>query len=567
MEKISIYQVFTRLFGNTNSTGKIHGSSSENGVGKMSHFTTKALYEIKKLGITHIWYTGIIEHARCEGNSDIGIAAGNPKIIKGRAGSPYAITDYYDINPDIAEKPENRMQEFEQLVERTHNAGMKVIIDFVPNHVAREYKSDIFPERNFGINDDVTKSFSPKNDFYYIPGHNLVLPDNIGTILTNDGFVEYNEFPAKATGNDQFSAYPEKNDWYETVKLNYGVDYSNGNYGHFSLTPPLWNKMVDILLYWASKNIDGFRCDMVEMVPVEFWEYAIAKVKKQYPDVKFYAEVYNPNLYNSYIYKGGFDYMYDKVGLYDSIKAITCYGSPVSLITNCWQSLHGIDKHMLRFLENHDEQRFASRFFTGDVHLTLPAMLVSALLHQGPVMTYFGQEVGEPALGETGYSGDDGRTTIFDYFHVPEHIKWVNNHKFDGGDLSSEQKELRNIYKQILNYSISNEAIAKGDFYDLMWCNSFENPGAKHFVYAFMRYSVTQRVLVVTNFDRHNNYPIILKIPDNALELMGLSENEQIVLKSALFDANEIIVSYEELKNRGIWLNIRNASGLVFSIE
>lgn len=74
----------------------------------------------------------------------------------------------------------------------------------------------------------------------------------------------YKEYPAKATGNNRFDAYPNINDWYETVKLNYGIDYQNGNTPHFNPIPDTWTKMLDILLFWAGKNIDGFRCDMAE---------------------------------------------------------------------------------------------------------------------------------------------------------------------------------------------------------------------------------------------------------------------------------------------------------------
>ncbi len=567
MQKISIYQVFTRLFGNTLSLGEPYGDAAENGVGKMNDFSPKALQEIKDLGISHIWYTGLIEHARCAGNPDLGIPAGHPKVIKGRAGSPYAISDYYDINPDLAVNPARRMEEFEALVQRTHTADLQVIIDFVPNHVAREYHSDQKPETDFGLHDDTTLAFSHRNDFYYLPGESLQLPEEAGTLLETDRVAPFRENPAKATGNDRFSARPEINDWYETVKLNYGIDYLNGQSRHFEPRPPLWDKMLAILRFWAEKGVDGFRCDMVEMVPVEFWAYAIAEVKKRFPHIRFYAEVYNPALYAAYIRQGGFDYLYDKVGLYDTVKNILCHQQPASAITHCWQQLGGLDAHMLRFLENHDEQRFASPYFTGDTQLAVPAMMVSAYLHQGPIMTYFGQELGEPAAGENGFSGDDGRTTIFDYYHVPELQKWVNKGRFDGGLLSEEQQGLRAAYQKILRFAVEEEAIAEGAFYDLMWVNTFEQEAQQRDIYAFLRYTPTQRLLITVNFSRDTNHQVVLKVPDDALEAMGLHCKDTLSLQGRLFDEREMQVDRVEWSQRGLWLLLPASSGCVLEIR
>ena len=122
-EKKVVYQVFTRLFGNTNSTNKPWGTLEENGVGKFEDFTDKALKEIKELGVTHIWYTGVLHHAMVTDYTEFGISNDDPDVVKGRAGSPYAVKDYYNVDPDLAVNPENRMQEFEDLTARTHKAG------------------------------------------------------------------------------------------------------------------------------------------------------------------------------------------------------------------------------------------------------------------------------------------------------------------------------------------------------------------------------------------------------------------------------------------------------------
>ncbi|MEO0334141.1 MAG: alpha-amylase family glycosyl hydrolase, partial [Bacteroidota bacterium] len=385
--------------------------------------------------------------------------------------SPYAIKDYYDVNPDLAENVGNRMAEFEALVQRTHAQGLKVIIDFVPNHVARSYQSDAKTENveDFGAGDDTNQAFSSDNNFYYIVGEPFQVPaeyQSLGdhSFPTKDGKFEEN--PAKATGNDQFTAQPSVNDWFETVKLNYGVDYLNGHQTHFDPIPSTWHKMLDILLYWSGRSVDGFRCDMAEMVPVEFWHWVIPQVKEVYPNIVFIAEIYNPDQYRNYIDTGSFDYLYDKVQLYDTLRAVIEERGSVHHLPDIWQFLRDKNRNMLRFLENHDEQRIASRFFGNDPHRAKSAMVVSALWHTGPVMVYFGQEVGEPAEGESGFSGDDGRTTIFDYWGVPEHQKWVNDGQFDGGQLSEEQQELRAFYQELLNLA-QEEAIRTGYFYDL----------------------------------------------------------------------------------------------------
>src|SRR6185312_2079766 len=289
--KLIIYQLLPRLFGNTNQRNKYYGSIEENGSGKFNDISDKALQKFREMGLTHIWYTGVIEHATMTDYSKFGIKPDDPDVVKGRAGSPYAINDYYDVDPDLAVDVNNRMGEYEALIKRTRDTGLKVIMDFVPNHVARTYNSDKKPEgvRDFGADDDNTKAFSPTNDFYYTPGQAFVVPK--GYNAGGDGFTsplkdgKFDENPAKATGNDKFTSTPSMNDWFETVKLNYGVDYLDNRKTYFDPVPPLWHKMLDILSFWSAKGIDGFRCDMVEMVPVEFWGWVTGRLKANHPDI------------------------------------------------------------------------------------------------------------------------------------------------------------------------------------------------------------------------------------------------------------------------------------------
>ena len=510
MEKIIIYQIFTRLYGNRNETRKPGGSIEENGCGKLNDFTPAVLRQLKAMGVSHVWYTGVIRHATMTDYSEQGIPRQHPAVVKGRAGSPYAITDYYDIDPDLAVNVSQRMEEFEQLVERTHKAGLKVIIDFVPNHVARQYKSISKPAgvRDLGEDDNAELGFDPQNNVYYCPGQRFTPYFD----LYHGETEPYMEEPAKATGNDCFHNAPGKNDWYETVKLCYGVDYYAGRVGHFDPIPDTWLKMTDILLFWAAKGIDGFRCDMAEMVPAEFWAYATAKVKAAHPGLVFIGEVYNPGEYRHYL-ASGFDYLYDKVGMYDTMFQVIRGQQSTQAITGAWQQTDDIGAHMLYFLENHDELRIGSDFFAADGRKAVPALVVNALMQRNPFMVYAGQEYGERGMEQEGFSGHDGRTTIFDYWSVGTLCRAAAK------KLTAEEKQLADTYKKVLTIARKEKAVVEGAFYDLMYVN----PDC-HRQYMFLRRaSKTSQLLVVANFD-DNDATVSVNIPRHAFEFLNMSE-------------------------------------------
>ena len=512
--KIVIYQVFTRLYGNHNVTRTEDGTITENGCGKLNDFTPKSLKAIKEMGVSHIWYTGVIRHASQTDYTQYGIPRQHAAVVKGKAGSPYAITDYYDIDPDLAENVEQRMQEFEALVERTHKAGLKVIIDFVPNHVARQYHSICKPKgvKDLGEEDNPQNGFDPQNNFYYCPGQRF----HPYFDLYHGEAEEYYEEPAKATGNDCFHNAPGMNDWYETVKLNYGVDYYAGGVGHFNPIPNTWDKMTEILLFWAAKGVDGFRCDMAEMVPAAFWHWATDKVKYRYPECVFIGEVYNPGEYRNYL-GAGFDYLYDKVGMYDTVRSVICNQQSAHAITGAWQQTDDIKQHMLYFLENHDEQRVASDFFAGDGRKGIPGLVVSALLQQNPLMIYFGQEYGERGMDKEGFSGCDGRTTIFDYWSVDTMVRAANR------KYTIREKYIYDMYCKVMTLAQKEKAITQGEMFDLMYAN-----GHLQRQYAFIRKHGTEAILVIANFADQAT-TVNVNIPAHAFDYLGLSEkNAQV---------------------------------------
>lgn len=502
MSKCVIYQLLPRYFSNQTPDPVPHGTRERNGCGTLDGLTDQALEAIRALGVTHVWLTGVLEHATKTDHTRYGIPLDHPAVVKGQAGSPYAIKDYYDVAPDLAVDPTQRLNTFRALIGRCHARGLKVLIDFVPNHVARCYHSDqcVTGMRDLGADDNPEHAFDPSNNFYYLPGQALELQ-----VDAYAGWeTPYTEFPARVTGNDCFSNRPGPNDWYETVKLNYGVDYGTGQ-TQIEPTPSTWFKMLDILLYWAGMGVDGFRCDMAEMVPVDFWHWAIQRVRQAHPDLLFVAEVYQPEHYRAYIDKGGFDYLYDKVGLYDTLRAVIEGKRPASDLSGCWQSVNDILPHMLYFLENHDEQRIASDFFASDALKGFPGMLVASALHTNPVLVYAGQEWGERGMYAEGFSGLDGRSTIFDYWSLKTLAGWNNGGRWDGegAGLTPKNRHLKAHYQTLLNAVLHEKALSEGRFFDLTYAN-LNHPGFNpQTQFAWFRKAGREHVLVVANFGDH----------------------------------------------------------------
>lgn len=522
-----------RLWGNSVTEPEHNGSIEKNGTGRFTDIGKADLDYIKWLGCSHVWFTGVIRHStQC---SSAGCTASHPQFVKGKAGSPYAICDYYDVNPYLAENPDDRMAEFRQLVSRTHEAGLKVIIDFVPNHVARDYGRTCMTEGHpvLGAEDDKTVHWKAENDFIYYPGEALVLPGSCPA-----GTEPYKEMPAMATGNNCYSPAPGINDWYETVKINY-CDFHTGT----------WDKMLDIVGFWASMGVDGFRCDMVELVPPQFMTWLIKEVKKKYPSVIFIAEVYKKDQYWQYVREVGFDLLYDKSGLYDTLRTIVEKntnddGMPVELwqsatgITRNWQFLGDMQPYMLNFLENHDEQRFGSDFFGGDASRTFAPLYVSLLLNTAPFMIYFGEEVGERGMDEEGLSGKDGRTTIFDWWSIASvrrlrkliasgEYRTLDVQKLQAAGLEGKEAEIFCRFAETVRFAASDEAVSKGTTYDLCYCNMCSEGFDRNRHFVFLRDFEDHTLLVAANFSG-KPAKMQIKIPQHAFDWMEIPVTEEM---------------------------------------
>ena len=521
MGKFIIYQMLPRLWGNIGGKNIKNGTLKDNGCGKFSSIDTISLEYLRSLGVSYVWYTGIIRHATAE--DEAGCTPSSADWVKGRAGSPYSITDYYDVNPYLADEPDKRMDEFRDLVRRSHEAGLKVIIDFVPNHVARDYGR--FTAEHpaptgmaaLGATDDKSVYWKDTNDFFYYPEIPLTLP------VKNQTYVE---MPAMASGNT-YTASPGVNDWYDTVKLNY-CDFHTET----------WEKMYDIVNFWAEQGVDGFRCDMVELVPPAFFKWLIEKIKKDRPNLLFIAEVYQKTLYSKYIRDIGFDLLYDKSGIYDTVRAIVeknvnDSGVPVEdwqsakRITWNWQSLGELQPYMLNFLENHDEQRFASDFFGGNVKNSYAALYASLFLNTAPFMLYAGEEVGERGMDNEGFSGTDGRTSIFDWW-APSSLTRLYRYIHGETDaLSHDEQETLEFYRKALRFASEDDAVSKGTVYDLCYCNSSSDGFNQDRHFAFLRDYEDETLLIVCNFSKVDA-DMKISIPEHAFNWMKMPETGEL---------------------------------------
>ncbi len=208
---------------------------------------------------------------------------------------------------------------------------------------------------------------------------------------------------------------------------------------------------------------------------------------------------------------------------------------------------------MLNFLENHDEQRIASDFFAGSATKGIPGMIVAATMNTNPVMIYFGQELGERGMDKEGFSGMDGRTTIFDYWSVDSIRNWRNNGAFGTTKLTEEQNSLRKFYLQLIKVAREEECIHSGKFFDIMYAN-YENPAFNSTKqYTFLRSSGNEFILVVANFDSYNA-DISVHIPEEAFYYTGI-------------DPQKVKSAKELLSKKNFKLNTNWNKSLILSVE
>lgn len=543
-----IYQLVVRYFGNTNTTNRRDGSLAENGCGRFEDVNEAALRSLRELGVTHVWLTGCHRQATLTDHSAIGLPPDDPGVVKGVAGSFYAIRDYFDVCPDYARDPANRLAEFEAMIGRIHAAGMKALLDFVPNHVARGYHSVVRPALDFGVGDDTSRFFDPANHFFYLvdpPGQALQLPrpthwDPPGVTFSG-GYAREDGSPGrppKATGSNAATATPGPHDWYETVKLNYGYDFTTRT-GHYDPPPRTWDVMDEVLAYWQHLGVDGFRCDFAHYIPPEAWRHLITRARARDATVFFLAEAYpyegsgDPITDMRQLVEAGFDAVYHDAS-YNSLKRIyQGAGTQDEYHTTMVSLSPALRRRYVTYLENHDERRVASPIDPGagwsesgfgSMRAGCLLAPLQLLMGPGPVLMLNGQEVGEPGAGTEGYRGDDGRTTVFDYWCMPEFAKWVNGHAYDGGGLSDEQRALRRFYAALLALC-QDEAVRRGEYWGLKYFNRpdlfADCPDA---IYSFARFVPGSGRLLLTagNFDRAAAAAGRLRLPAEVIEQAGL---------------------------------------------
>lgn len=555
-----IYQLFVRTFGNTRSSQLFNGSLEENGCGKFRDISLVALTAIREMGFNHVWLTGVIEQA--SGTSYPDRPADSPDILKGRAGSPYAIRDYFDICPDYAVEPERRLEEFRELLDRCHAAGLRVIMDFIPNHVARSYGSDVRPELSFGEGDKRDVFFDRDNHFFYLNethtggGPPIKLPT--AGLPGCTGYFELEKDFGRVTGNNAITWAPSIHDWYETVKLNYGHDFTQGrDTSHLpkadaaiEAVPKTWRTMDEILAYWQEMGVDGFRADMAHMIPMEFWAWVVRRARQRNPDVYFGAEAYdsdpakltNEDVIDALLnagFEGAYEHPTYKIlqGIYESGKWANDLDGEIFTGRRFHQCI--------RYLENHDEVRIANPQHWGGHGMKVgkPASAVMFGMSRAAIMIYNGQEIGEPAICAAGFSGDDGRTSIFDYTAMPEFQKWVNGGKYDGALLSREQRDLRKWYAGLLQV-LKEPAFEQGEFFGLNYANQDKSEFG-HWIYAFLRRDVAsdQVFLCVANFHPDQHLTVKIRFTPDALTFLGKAESARYSWLGRLGEVREISTS------------------------
>ena len=588
-----IYQLVVRYFGNTNLSNRTNGSIWTNGCGKFDDINTVALQALKNLGVTHLWLTGVIRQATLTDYSNIGLPADHPDIVKGIAGSFYAIRDYYDVSPDYATAPENRMHEFEALLKRVHDAGLQAIIDLVPNHVSRGYNSVVRPDDNLGSHDDTTVFFSTANHFFYLvsPPHqslHLSKPDTWNPPgVTFDGVFSPEDgspgHPPKATGNNITSPHPSVTDWYETIKLNYGFNFVYQDTA-YNPQPRTWGSIDAILAYWQAKGVDGFRCDFAHYVPAEAWTYLIAQAKSRRP-VYFFGEAYpfpgsgDPVNSQEQLVQAGFDALYHYQS-YNALKGVYLSGN----LDGYDQELVGpspeMRRHFVNYIENHDERRVASPvvygkgagdsgFGSADAGYQLAPL--QFLYGSGPAILFNGQEVGEPGGGQAGFAGDDGRTTIFDYWAMPEFARWVNGHLYDGASLTPSQTALRNFYSALCKLC-QHPAVSGDGFWGLRY---YDNPGrfddcpADLYAYARFESGSGQALVVAANFRAGGGIDARIRIPAELSAAVNFTQDVTVELVLDREGAADILVgtwTAEQLTSTGFPVSIPNQTSQVYSL-
>ncbi len=575
-----IYQLFVRTFGNTRSNLISNGSLEENGCGKFRDIDSTALSSIRQMGFNHIWLTGVIEQA--SGTDYPGRPADPPDILKGRAGSPYAIRDYFDVCPDYAVQPEQRLEEFRELIDRCHQAGLRVIMDFIPNHVARSYQSDIRPKLSFGEGDKRDVFFDRDNHFFYLdktsPGGGPPLKLPTAGMPGCTGEFEREKKFGRVTGNNAVTWAPSVHDWFETVKLNYGHDFTKGrDTSHLpkpdaavNMVPRTWRTMDEIITYWQDIGVDGFRADMAHMIPMEFWAWVVRRARKRNPQVYFGAEAYDSDPAKltdqdviEALLHAGFDGAYEHP-TYKILQGIYESGKWTNDLDG--ELFSGRRFHQcIRYLENHDEVRIANPQHWGGQGMKVgkPAAAVMFGMSRASIMFYNGQEIGEPAIGAEGFSGDDGRTSIFDYTAMPEFQKWVNRGKFDGGELSTEQKQLRHWYSDLLNL-LREPAFERGEIFGLNYANhENDNFGrcegesvSGHWIYAFLRHDNKsgQVFLCVANFHPDRDLAVKVRFTEDALAFIGMASSDKFSWLGRLGCSIEMRVSGESMLSEGLEL-------------